>query len=134
MKKLPLLGQLQRSWSKRLSVLREHRFFKDRISVTILVLDLIINGVTILILLLRVRPTQFPVPVRYSSLVGFDRLGSWVQLYDIGVFSVLVTITNAILAIYSFSRSRITTFFLLAGAMVVAAFSLIISLALTAIV
>ena len=134
MKKLPLVGQLQRSWSEGLKTFREHRFFSDRLSVAILVADLVVNAVTIVILLLRVRPTQFPVPVRYSSLVGFDRLGSWVQLYNIGIFSLLVTLTNATLAIYSFSRSRITSFFLLSGALVVAAFSLIISLALTAIV
>ena len=134
MKPLTWLAGQRRSLAGHLAVFRQHRFFKDRLSVAILVSNLIVNGVIVLVLLLRVRPTQFPVPVRYSSLVGFDKLGSWTQLYGIGAFSLAVALVNGGLAIYGFGRSRIASFFLLAGAFVVAAFSLIISLALTAIV
>lgn len=134
MKPLAWLAGQRQSLSRNLTSLRQHRFFKDRLSVAILVSNLIVNGIILLVLLLRVRPTQFPVPVRYSSLVGFDKLGSWIQLYGIGIFSLAVTLANGALAIYGFGRSRIASFFLLSGAFVVAAFSLIISLALTAIV
>jgi hypothetical protein len=114
--------------------LRSHRFFSDRLSVTILTLNLILAAVTLAVLIARVRPSAVPVPVHYSSLVGFDKLGPWWQLYSIGLFSFLVIGANTALAIASFTRSRITSFFLMSGAFVVAVFGLIISLAITAVV
>lgn len=118
----------------KLQQMRGHRFFADRLSVTILSLNIILAVVTLVVLVLRVRPSAVPVPVHYSSLVGFDRLGPWWQLYTIGLFSFLVIITNTILAMASFTRSRITSFFLMSGSFVVAIFGLIISLAITAVV
>ncbi|HSX14555.1 MAG TPA: hypothetical protein VLE72_01425 [Candidatus Saccharimonadales bacterium] len=114
--------------------IRSHRFFSDRLSVTILVLNLALVGITMTVLLIRVRPTSVPVPVHYSSLVGFEQLGPWWQLYGIGLFAIGAVITNTALAMASFTRSRITSFFLMSGAFVVAIFSLIISLAITAVV
>jgi hypothetical protein len=119
---------------QRFQQLKSHRFFSDRLSVTVLTLNLILAAITIAVLVLRVRPSSVPVPVHYSSLVGFDRLGPWWQLYSIGLFSLAVIITNTALAITSFTRSRITSFFLMSGAFVVAIFALIISLAITAVV
>ncbi len=95
--------------------LKAHRFFGDRLSVTVLSLNLLLAAITIAVLILRVRPSSVPVPVHYSSLVGFDRLGPWWQLYSIGLFSLLVIITNTALAIASFTRSRITSFFLMSA-------------------
>lgn len=120
--------------SLRIGQLKSHRFFSDRLSVLILVLNVALALVTLVILIIRVRPSSVPVPVHYSSLVGFDRLGPWWQLYSIGLFSTLVIAINTALAIASFTRSRITSFFLMSGAFVVAIFALIISLAITAVV
>lgn len=114
--------------------LKSHRFFGDRLSVLILVLNLGLVAATLVILIIRVRPSAVPVPVHYSSLVGFDRLGPWWQLYSLGLFSLVVVTTNTALAVASFTRSRITSFFLMSGAFVVAIFALIISLAITAVV
>lgn len=128
---LPQVGEVI---TAKFQQMRAHRFFADRLSVTILTLNILLAAVTLLVLILRVRPSSVPVPVHYSSLVGFDRLGPWWQLYAIGLFSLLVIITNTVLAMVSFTRSRITSFFLMSGAFVVAIFGLIISLAITAVV
>src|SRR5690242_8335412 len=122
-------GELAR---QKFQQLKSHRFFGDRLSVLILVLNLALVIATLVILVIRVRPSAVPVPVHYSSLVGFDRLGPWWELYSLGLFSLVVIATNTALAIASFTRSRITSFFLMSGAFVVAIFALIISLAITA--
>lgn len=117
-----------------ISDLRQERFFKDRLSLGLLIASFGINLVNIVAMLVRLRPTEFPVPIHYSSLSGFDALGPWYHLYSVAIFALVVTIVNAFLAEQSFSRSRITSFFLLTGAFVVGLFCLIISLALSSVV
>ena len=89
---------------------------------------------SIIIMLVRLHPTTFPVPIHYSSLVGFDQLGPWYEPYRITVFSVVVTGVNTALAAYGFGRSRITSFYLLIGSFVVALFCLIIGTAFAVVV
>jgi hypothetical protein len=45
----------------------------------------------------------------------------------IGIFAVVVTLLNTSFAYYSFSRSRLVSFFLLVASNVVGAFSFIVS-------
>ncbi len=120
--------------SEKITSFSEQRFWQDKLSLAVLIAALILNGITFVVLAVRVHPAQFEVPVRYSSLVGFDVLGPWYEIYRIGLFAVAVTVVNGLLAYKSFARSRITSFFLLVGAFVVALFCLIIGTAFTAIV
>lgn len=114
--------------------LTSQRLMQDRLSLGILIPTLMINGLNFVLLAAQLSPTDFDVPVRYSSLTGFEDLGNWYQIYNIAFFGLLVTATNLGLALYSYGRSRITSFFLLIGAFVVSLFCLIISLAFAAIV
>lgn len=120
--------------SGRIEDLKGQRLFKDRLSVRIAIPTLLINALNIILLLLRVQPTDFAVPVRYSSLVGFDTLGPWYQVYAIGLFGLFTGVANIGMAIVVHPKSRITSFFLILGAFVVSLFCLIVSLAFTAIV
>ena len=81
----------------------------------------------------KLQPLDYEVPIHYSSLVGFDQLGPWYQLYSLAAFASGVTIVNTALAIRSFGRSRVSAFYLLLGSGVVALFSLIIALAFSAV-
>lgn len=112
---------------------KQQRLFHDRLSVSMLVVALLINAGTIIMLLVRVRPTTYPLPIHYSSLKSFDMLGPWYDRYWIGVFGLVITIINAWLALASFQRSRIASFFFLAGSVVVAIFCLIIANAFVAV-
>lgn len=112
---------------------RQERLFKDRLSVSLLVSALSLNALNIVILIFRIRPTDYPVPVHYSSLKSFDVLGPWYDRYWIGLFGLAVTLVNGWLALNSFQRSRIASFFLLAGSIVVGIFCIIISNAFVAV-
>jgi hypothetical protein len=113
---------------------RGQRFFQDRLSLAFLIPVLVLNTLTLLVMFLRLKPTDYAVPVRYSSLVGFDALGPWYQVYTIALFGIIVTVVNTALAAMSFTRSRITSFFLLIGAFVVSLFCLIIGTAFSVII
>ncbi len=112
---------------------RQQRLFQDRLSVSLLVTALALNALNVIILILRIRPTDYPVPVHYSSLKSFDVLGPWYDRYWIGLFGLAVTLVNGWLALNSFQRSRIATFFLLAGSIVVGIFCIIIANAFVAV-
>ncbi len=112
---------------------RQQRLFQDRLSVSLLVTALALNALNVVILVLRIRPTDYPVPVHYSSLKSFDVLGPWYDRYWIGLFGLAVTVINGWLALNSFHRSRIAAFFLLAGSIVVGIFCIIIANAFVAV-
>jgi hypothetical protein len=103
-------------------------------SVALLAGALIINTVNFITLALYLKPVEGEVPIRYSSLgAGFSELGPWYYPFLMALFAVLITLVNAIYAYQSFNRSRLASFFLLAGSGVVAIFTFIISMAFGAI-
>lgn len=114
----------------RLAQIREARFFEDRMSLGLIITALGLNVIAFLLLLPKVRPTDLPVPVGYSSLDLGYRLGAWYYPYLVVLFGYGVTLVNSALAYRAFSRSRLASFYLLSGAVVVAIFSLIIANAL----
>jgi hypothetical protein len=127
MNSLPSLSDLRHGLSHRLNGLRKSRLMADHLSVGLVVASLILNGLTLVILLVKLRPLDYQVPIHYSSLTGFDQLGNWYQPYVIAFFGLAVTIANTALAIRSFGRSRVASFYLLLGSVVVGVFCLIIA-------
>jgi hypothetical protein len=114
--------------------LRQHPMSQDPISVVTLGLAATVNILTILLMVVRLRRVDYPVPVHYLSLVGIDQLGSWWLNFRLGLFAMVVTIINGLLAAKSYQRNRLVSFFLLVGAAVVAILSLVISAGFAAIV
>ena len=111
-----------------LTRLFKQRLFSDRLSLGVLVSSALLVAVNIAVLAAKVHPTDYQVPVQYSSLSG-SVLGPWYELYKIGIFSFVILVANTLLALKSFSRSRITSFFLLGSTFVVNLLCLCISLA-----
>jgi hypothetical protein len=115
------------------SVIRQHPLLHDSISAAALGLSVVLNFVTLGLLLAKVHQVDYPVPVHYLSLVGFDQVGSWFQTYRLAAFGFAVTIVNGLLAAQSFQRNRLVSFFLLLGAAAASLLILVISLAFAAI-
>lgn len=109
------------------------RFFRDRLSMTVLTLALFVNAATIFSLSLSVRPVDGPVPVHFSSFVMFDELGPWYYPFQIAAVALVLTVINTIFSYHSFSRSRLASFFLLVAALIVGIFCFIIAQAFGAV-
>lgn len=99
----------------------------------VLTLALVVNGASIFLLALRVRPTDSQVPVHFSSFTLFDELGPWYYPFEIALVALLITLVNIVFAYHSFGRSRLASFFLLVTALVVGIFSFIIAQAFGAV-
>jgi hypothetical protein len=109
------------------SNLRQHPLMSDPISVATLVVSVLINILNLALLVLKIHRVDYPVPVHYQSLIGFDQVGGWYQNYRLALFAIIVTIVNGLLAAKSFQRNRLGSFFLLLGAAVVSILCLVIS-------
>ena len=125
-----LAGRLGRIVTK----LKDRGLWRDQLSLVLIGLALLVNLIDLVWLGVRLHPTNFAVPIRYSSFEGFTALGPWYSIYLSAGLGVLVMLTNTVLALISFERSRMTSFLLLTGSVLVAVFSLVISSAFAAIV
>lgn len=104
--------------------------FRDRLFIGFLVVAVVLSLIVVVSILIKVRPKDFVVPLQYSTLEGFDGLGSWYRVYLYGLFSIMVTVANIILALYCYPKSRITSFFLVLGTVVINIFTTVIVLTL----
>lgn len=120
--------------SSQLDAARGHRLWRDRLSVTIVLVALAVNVLALVLVVARLRPLSYSVPVRYTSVGGFDTLGPWYALYAIPAYGLLVLAANVGLAMKAYNRSRIASFFLLLAAVVVALLCLVISNAFVSVV
>ncbi len=108
------------------------KLLKDRLFTAFVASSLLVSLASISLILWRVRPTDFAVPLRYSSAQGFDTLGAWYRVYNFAFFTLLVTVSNLLLAAFSLEKSRIASFFLVMGSLVINIFTLVVVLVLTA--
>ena len=127
MNALNRLQSSRASLSDRLKQVRQSRFFQDKLSLGLIVAAVILNVVTVVSLLAHVRPTDVPVPTHYSSLRSFDALGPWFWPFEVAIFGFIVTIMNTAFAYSSYNRSRLASFLLQSGGVVVAVFTFIIA-------
>jgi len=78
----------------------------------VLMIVLLINITISVLIVTQIQPVSAPVPIRYTTLTAFDRLGSWQELYVLPAASWIIFITNTLLAQITYRRSRITSFML----------------------
>ncbi len=116
------------------SVIRQHPLMHDPISVATLFVAVAVNIITIVLVVGRVHRVDYPVPIHYQSLVGFDQVGGWYQNYRLALFGAVITVANGLLAAKSFQRNRLASFFLLIGAATVAVLCLVISSAFAVVI
>lgn len=110
-----------------LTAVRTSRYVRDRLFMGCLAVAALFVVLMWSVVLIRVRPASFPVPVHYTTLGGFDTLGSWYQPILSALYATVLAVANLVLSYLSYRRSRMASFFLLAGAAVLALFSLIIT-------
>ena len=116
------------------SNLRQHPIMHDPVSLVALGLSLLLNILTLAVMVVRVHQVDYPVPVHYLSLIGFDQVGPWYQNYRIAAFGFMATLINGLLAGQSFQRNRLTSFFLLIGSVAVGLLCLVIGSEFAAII
>lgn len=67
--------------------------------------------------LISIKQTEVQIPIRFSSLTNFDRLGNWYQLYEIPIIALVIASANFILASYLHKRNRLISIFIMLSAL-----------------
>ena len=112
--------------------LRRQRLLRDKFLRWFLLVVFLLFFIQMGLLMIYLRPTGFVVPLEYMSGAGFTRLGDWRYIINYGLFSLLVTVGNTALAVVAFEKSRISSFFLLIGAIVINIFTIVVTYTLLA--
>lgn len=114
--------------------IRHHPMMHDSVSVAALGMSLVLNFLTLGVMIAKVHQVDYPVPVHYLSLIGFDQVGPWYHNYRIAAFGLAVTLVNGLLAGQSFQRNRLASFFLLIGSVATGLLCLVIGSEFAAII
>jgi hypothetical protein len=115
---------------KQILAIKASKILHDRLSVVLVLVAIGVNALNIFLLLSHIPASKAQVPTHYSSLTGFEGLGPWYTPIEIALFGLGITVINGFLALLSFGKSRLSSFFLLSVACVSALFCLVISNAL----
>lgn len=91
------------------------------------------NLILIILSFSRIRQTDVPIPIRFTSIANFDQLGKWYQLYEVAAISLVVAVINSTLALLSFKKSRLASIFLMVVAVLVSLQAIAITYGLTSI-
>lgn len=118
---------------KKRSKLNAHyrKLFRDKLFRGFLYTGILLGILSLALLIVRVRAVEYAVPLQFYSPRGFDNLGAWYRAYTYGLFGLVSTVGNVILAAISYDKSRIASFFLVMGMLVINIFLLIIIFTLT---
>jgi hypothetical protein len=120
------LQSARAKFMSRVGEIRQSRFVADRLSLGLIIGAVLLNALAFGTLATHVRPTEVLVPVHFSSLRNFDALGPWYFPFEVAAFGLIVTLSNVVFAYSSYNRSRLASFLLLSGGIVVGVFTLII--------
>ena len=107
--------------------------YKDGWFLNLCLMTLIVVLFNVLWALLNIKQTPIQIPIRFSSLTNFDQLGSWYQLYEIPVITVLIALANFALANLLHKKNRLISIFLMMAALMCAILSTAILVGFTVI-
>ncbi len=118
---------VERPWA----AIKSQRILRDRFLRWFLLAATLTCVLVWVLLLVELRPADFAVPIAYTSGSEFSR-GPWYAVYSYGVYSLIVTAGNSVLAGYSFDKSRVASFLLVMSAIILNLFTIVITYTLLA--
>lgn len=104
----------------------EYPFFGDFTNRVLLVLSSALLLAVWIVALYRFRPSDFLVPVRYSSFFGVTQLGSWYDLYAVPLIMTFCIFLNLFLGYTMYQKDKMISYIFVGSAAFISAISLII--------
>lgn len=113
MNKLELYFQSRISEAKKnLPKFFDEAYFRDRVSVTILVLSIVFLLAVWIAAVVGFHITEFTVPVRYNSFLGVTEIGSSLSLFRLPIFFTLCVATNILLSRVVYKKDKLIGYIL----------------------
>ena len=118
---------------KQSTAIANQSIYKDGWFLNLCLMTLIVVLFNVLWAIINIKQTPIQIPIRFSSLTNFDQLGSWYQLYEIPVITVLIALANFALANLLHKKNRLISIFLMMAALMCAILSTAILVGFTVI-
>lgn len=91
----------------------KNNFWRDRFNLFTVLTSLLLNLGLWLFLILRLEPSEYPVPLHFNIYFGVDVIDSWKHAFFIPVIGISIIIINLILSYLVFEKEKFMTHFLL---------------------
>lgn len=101
-------------------------FLKDFVNRVLLAISGILASGTWVLAFLRFQPSDFLVPVRYSSFFGVTQLGNWYDLYTVPAVMTFCIALNLLLGYIIYQKDKMITYIFLGSTAFISAVSLIV--------
>lgn len=104
-----------------------HDFFKNSIVHWVLIAAIFLNLINWVLILVYIRPVDFPIILHYNVYLGVDLIGGWWQAYLLPFIGVIILLGNTLLAFRLFVRQERIASYILLLASIMIQFSLIVA-------
>lgn len=95
-----------------------HFIFSNKLIRLLVVLSLFINLLIFTLFLVKIG-FQSNIPLHYNVYFGIDLIGNWYQLLIIPFFGLMVLAVNFILAMFTYLKEKMLSYFLTGSALVI---------------
>jgi len=109
-------------------------FLKDRFVISALLTAIALNIILWIILYLKIKPSEYPIPLHYNIFFGVDLMGGYTKVYTLPGIGILILLFNLILSFSLYKKERLASYLLIGTAVLIQVFLILsgISIILTA--
>lgn len=93
-------------------------FVKDRTFLALFLVGLILNLIFLVFIFLGIKTEGTIIQTRFNGFYGVIKTGGWQDFYSMYLIGLLTFAVNSALAVYSFEKERILSFFLLSFSLI----------------
>jgi len=102
-------------------------YFRSHIVIWLLALSMVSNAANWIILMVWIKPVDFPIILHYNVYFGVDLIGGYGQVYLLPLIGLILFIINLILSIYFYKQKERIASYILLMAMLMIQLSLIVA-------
>lgn len=89
-----------------------HPYFQSRPNLFLFFSSLLLNISLWILLYLRIKPSQYPIPLHFNVYFGIDVIDKWQNIFVMPALGLLFTFINFIIGGMTFKHERIISYLL----------------------
>jgi len=97
-------------------------FLKDRFIISALLTAIALNIILWIILYLKIKPSEYPIPLHYNIFFGVDLMGGYTKVYTLPGIGILILLFNLVLSFSLYKKERLASYLLIGIAVLIQVF------------
>ncbi|MEW6407449.1 MAG: hypothetical protein AB1465_02035 [Patescibacteria group bacterium] len=92
--------------------LKSHSYFRNKPNLFLFFSAVLLNIAIWILLYLRIKPSQYPIPLHFNIYFGIDVIDNWYNIFVIPLLGFLFCLINFFLAGLIFESEKLFSYFL----------------------